>query len=251
MYDIPLRDEPDMSAQVSAAPMLNGGIECGYLSEIQALRCLPGVDVMIGFAKLMSDIVVDHGTTHKCKIIIAAMDLILQDNSPNTDAVKVELDYKGDVHSLFVDRGVRSINSFMKLCMDVTHDLILTTIFLKGCPSEVSDIDPGTLYVSDLSECHSLEEYTPRISYMHDLGLELKSIVLHTGGYHFISLAMYGDLIYEYNDSRVIRSFKSWSAVILEPRFERYIVTSGWYYRKAARDSTEAIWNSHLNAQFQ
>lgn len=205
------------------------------------------MDVFIAFVMFMSRLIVDRTKTHRCMTIVKAMQRML--STVGTGPVDVEYDYDGDLHSLFVDRGVKSINDAMRVSMGVNYDLILKTICVQGC-YEVSDIHPGTLYVADLCERDSIEQYTVRITYMHGLRLQLKSIVLKCEGYHFIALAMWGSTIIEYNDSQIKGYFDSWQKVIQEPRFKKCLVTSAWYYRHDARAGTEDIWNEQLNAAF-
>lgn len=233
----------------NAAPVVNSGGACGFIAYLQALRCLPGMAVLIAYAELMADVVVDVGPSHRCMTIITALERMLRDHCPNTEPVHVKLDYRGDLHSLFIDRGVPSINEFMKLTMDVSHDLIQTMLCMDGCPNEMLRIPKHTLYVADVSETHTLMAYLPRIPLMLEHGLELKSLVLQTDR-HFIALAMYGDTIFEYDDAHTVRRYKSWSAVIMDPRFVNHIVTSAWYYHGSGMDAAEHIWNLHLNAKY-
>lgn len=236
-----------------ARPLNNPRRACGFNAHLQAMLCLPGMDVFVAFTTFMAQVIVDKTQTHRCMTIVKAMERML-DTSSN-GAIDVVHDYDGDMHSLFVDRGVLSINDAMRVSMDVTYDLIVKTICVKGLGVDVScnkvfDIMPETLYVSDLSETHIISDYVSRMKYMQGLGLQMKSIVLKCDGYHFIALAMWGDRIYEYNDSRIVRTFESWQEVIHEPRFRSYLVTSAWYYRQAGRVNSERIWNAQLNASF-
>lgn len=234
-----------------SSPVRNPGHACGYIAYLQCIRCLPGVDVLIAFITHMSGVFAARcQESHNCSAIVTALSLMVSDCSPNAEAVDVPIDYAGDTHSMFADRGVSSINEFLRNSMDVTHDLILQTVCLDG-HYNINNLSPNTLYLCDTSEAHKLGAYLPRISYMSELGMELKSIVLQTGGYHFIALATWDDLIYEYNDSRLIGTFKSWGAVIIAPRFAEYVVTTAWYYHKQGRNDAESIWNGHLNSKFR
>lgn len=236
---------------MGSVPLINMACFCGFIAHLQCLASLPFMVEFSEFALRVANYVIEPETTHRCSTIVTALQLMLDPAVLTMNgAVTVAFDYNGDMHSIFVDNGVPSMNNTMRQGLTMDYDLIQATLFQVGRPFVIGEIAANTLYVADLSETSTLTQYTARVDAMSTHGLELKGIALHTGGYHFIALTESQNGIYEYNDSQLIRVYSSWEIAFSQAKFAGYKVTSAWYYRHAGRKNAEMLMTPVLMAQY-